>query len=230
MRIVKLEGDSLAAEIAREHSHEAWKMAEIDVPADGACFFQSIAIAMNEDICAWYDVEELRAHMERYWDGYTRGAEKKDAGVTSSLIRYMCAENIDEDTLATYNAEAEYRKSTLKEKDVVIYESVHQYKTHVLKPDTWVDHASFGAFLKSLDFRCGLVVFDPECEGIKYLPPEWTVGKSLYIFLLRRRNHYSVMRLEKDGTELQLCVSYEDTKEFVDWMADNCIGNVLSEF
>lgn len=63
--------------------------------------------------------------------------------------------------------------------------------------------------------RVGLVVFGPECQGIKYMPPEWTVGKSLKMFLLRKHNHYSVLRLQRGGTDVDLCASYRDTKEFV---------------
>lgn len=245
MRVVKLEGRSLADDIASgtqivmnelrrcmdvTTAEEEWQVEVIDVPADGSCFFQSIATAMDDNIEAWFDIEELRVPMEKYWEEYTEGVEDKYGGVTSHLVRHMCAENIDDDILEKYNVEAEYRTETLKEKGVMKYKNIEQFKSHVLKRNTWGDHASFTAFLKSLNYRCGLVVFDPECQGIKYLPPEWTVEKSLYIFLLRKVNHYSVLRLQKGGTDLDLCVSYKDTKEFVDWMVDNDHGNVLSEF
>ena len=234
MRVVKLGGNSLADDVVASHAsvtlYEEWRMSEVEVPADGSCFFHCIATAMDEDTDVWYDIEELRAPMERYWQAYTNGAAVACAGVTSSLIRFMCAENIDDELLLKYNVEAQYRKETLKEKGVVVYKDMQQFKRHVLRPDTWADHSIVSAFLKSLNFRCGLAVIDPECGGITYLPPEWTKRKPLYIFLLRKRNHYSVLRLEKRGMDLNLCVSYADTKAFVDWMAANSKGSVHSEF
>lgn len=209
---------------------DEWRMSEVEVPADGSCFFHSIAIAMDETIDMWYDIEELRVPMERYWDAYAKGQKEKCEGISSSFIRFMCAKNIDEDMLVTYNAEAQYRKHTLHDKSALVFNSTQELKNHVLKGDTWADHAIFSAFLKSLNFRCGVVVIDPECGGVKYLPPDWTKRKSLYIFLFRRRNHYSILRLERDGVDLQLCVSYADTKAFVDWMVANCKGSVSSEF
>lgn len=205
-------------------------MSEVEVPADGSCFFHSIATAMNETMDMWYDIEELRVPMEAYWEAYSIVATEKPLGITPSLVRFMCSENIDDDTLLTYNAEAQYRKHTLEDRGAVVFENTKDLKMHVLKGDTWADHAIFRAFLKSLNFRCGLVVIDPECGGVKYLPPCWTKGKSLYIFLLRTRNHYSILRLERDGEDLELCVSYENTKAFVDWMVATSKGAVLSEF
>ncbi|CAN0298913.1 unnamed protein product, partial [Ectocarpus sp. 6 AP-2014] len=194
---------------------DEWRMSEVEVPADGSCFFHSIATAMDETIDMWYDIEELRVPMEMYWDAYTTGNTAGSEGISSSLIRFMCAKNIDEDMLVTYNAEAQYRKHTLKDRSALVFNSTQDLHNHVLKADTWADHAVFSAFLKSLNFRCGLVVIDPECGGVKYLPPDWTKRKSLYIFLLRKRDHYSILRLERDGVDLQLCVSYADTKAFV---------------
>lgn len=234
MRVIKLEGNSLADDIIASQTSQTccdeWRMSEVDVPADGSCFFHCIATAMDENIDAWYNIEELRVPMEHYWQAYTDGAAVASAGVTSPLIRFMCAENIDEELLLKYNVEAQYRKETLKERGVVVYRDMQQFKRHVLEPDTWADHSIVSAFLKSLNFRCGLVVIDPECGGITYLPPEWTKRKPLYIFLLRKRCHYSVLRLEKYGRDLDLCVSYSDTKAFVDWMVANSKGRVHSEF
>lgn len=234
---VEMKGKSLADAIApdiggdaADACQDAWRMTEIDVPADGSCFFHSIAMAMDECLEAWHDIEELRVPMERYWQAYTNSTDNNDSRVTSSLIRFMCAENIDQDMLDKYNAEAQYRKHTLKERGVVVYTSMREFREHVLKPHTWADHASFNAFLKSLNFRCGLVVFDTECGGISYLPPQWTRRKLLYIFLLRRRNHYSVLRIEKGGQGLDLCVCYRHTKELVDWIAATGAAKVLSEF
>jgi len=92
---------------------DKWRMSEVEVPADGSCFFHSIAVAMDETIDMWYDIDELRVPMERYWDDYTAAETNESEGISSSLIRFMCAKNIDEDMLVTYNAEAQYRKHTL---------------------------------------------------------------------------------------------------------------------
>lgn len=217
-------------DVADTACRNEWRMAEIDVPRDGACFFHSVAMAIDEGIEAWHGIEELRAPMERYWQAHRDSTGSSDAGVTSSLVRFMCAENIEEYMLVNYNVEAQYRKDTLKQRGVVFYTSVEEFREHVLQPDTWADHASFSAFLSSLNFKCGLVVFDTGCGGISYLPPEWTRRKLTYIFLLRRCNHYSVLRIEKGGLMLGLCVCYRDTKEFVDWIVANDVAKVLSEF
>lgn len=208
---------------------EEWGMHIINVPADGSCFFQSIAMCMTESVEVWYDIEELRTLMEVHWENYHETTNEESDGVTSSLVRYMCATNIDNGILDKYNAEAEYRADTLREKGVPVYKSVGQFQDHVMKPDTWADHASFHAFLKSLNYRCAVIVFDPECGGIKYLPPEWTVKKSVYIFLLRKVNHYSVVSISKAGCDLPLCLSYDETKEFLGWLKDTALGAVLCE-
>lgn len=244
IRIMKVAGKSLADDIieggvrpirdrivSEPPSPEGeFSMRSIDVPADGSCFFQSIAICMTESMGVWYEIEELRSMMEIHWEKYHETRSEMCDRVTSSLVRYMCAVNIDKDILDTYNAEAEYRRDTLKEKGVVIYKGVRQLKDHILGAGTWADHASFNAFLKSLNYKCAVIVFDPECGGVKYLPPEWTAGKSLYIFLLRRVNHYSVLRVRKGGANLPLCVSYDDAKEFVKWMKDTSYATILCEF
>lgn len=207
-----------------------WSLSGIDVPADGSCFFRSIAIAMNDCVGTWHEFDDLRGPMERYWELFTTSTGEDNDEVTPSLVRYMCAANIDEGILEQYNAEASYRRDTLREAGVVVCKDVNHLKAHIQQPDTWVDHATFNAFLKSLNFRLGLVVMDTECRGIKYLPPEWTVGKSLYVFLFRTGNHYSVIRLKRDGEQLELCLPRNTTKEFVGWLQSHTTAKVSSKF
>lgn len=231
MHIVEWKGDSpLAEEIAPTASNSNWEILHISVPADGSCFFRSVAIAMNDCVDTWHRFEDLRRPMELYWESFTESTGQDHDDVTPALLRHMCAVNIDGDILEQYNAEAVYRKDTLREAGVVVCKDTGAFKAHVLQPDTWVDHSIFGAFLKSLNFRLGLVVLDPECGGLKYLPPEWTVNKSLYIFLLRKGNHYSVLRLRRDGKDLDLCLPHNTTNEFVSWLQSNTTAEVLSSY
>lgn len=216
--------------IAPTARNSDWEISHISVAADGSCFFRSVAIAMNDCVDTWHKFEDLRCPMELYWESFEQSTGQDHDEVTPSLLRHMCAVNIDGDILEQYNAEAAYRKDTLREANVVVCKNVKAFKAYVLQPDTWVDHSIFGAFLKSLNYRLGLVVLDPECGGIKYLPPEWTVDKSLYIFLLRKRNHYSVLRLKKNGKDLELCLPHDTTNEFVNWLRNNTTAAVLSTF
>jgi len=231
MHLIELNSSNcLADDIAPAADDSSWKISPISVPPDGSCFFRSIAIAMNDCIDTWHKFEDLRNPMERYWEGFAKRTGKDHDEVTPALLRYMCAVNIGDDTLEQYNAEAAYRRDTLREAGVAICKDIEELRTHILQDDTWVDHATFGAFLKSLNFRLGLVVLDPECGGLKYLPPEWTVGKSLYVFLLRKRNHYSVLRLKKGGNDLELCLPHDTTNEFVGWLQSSTTAAVLSAF
>lgn len=188
----------------------AWCASVIDTPRDGSCFFSSIAIAMNDSIDTWYDIEELRIPMEKYWEMYKRDTDETLTEVTPDLVRYMCSLNVDDGILELYNVEAGYRIETEKVK-AKVFETKEDLGKHMRVKTTWGDHASFHSFLKSLNYKCGVVVFDAEIGGMSYLPPEWTKNKKTYICLRRESNHYGVVRLRRkvgDGYENQpLCVS-----------------------
>ena len=199
---------------------KVWEVEVIDTPRDGSCFFSAIAMALNDSIEMWYGIDELRIPMERYWNLYHEETSENLTEVTSDLIRYMCSINIDENILETFNAEAEFRRETEKNDNIAKFKTPKDLGDHFRKKNTWGDHASFHAFLKSLNFNCAIIVFDAEFGGIRFLPKEWTKSKKAYICLRFEDNHYGVIRLKE---QKNLCVTretviemIESVKEFVD--------------
>lgn len=192
-----------------------WNCQIIDTPTDGSCFFNAISIALNDPESSWQDHERLRELMEDHWNKYAEESGETPHGVSPDMVRFMCATHLDEESLVMYNAEAEYRRDTEKEKNVKIFENLQQMKDHVRKSNCWADHSIMRAFLASLEYRCCVVVFDSEVGGITHLPEEWTKGKDTYICLRRDLNHYRVIRLihhgsdEEDREEMPLCLPRE---------------------
>lgn len=193
-----------------------WYFDLVETPKDGSCFFASISHAMNECIDAWYEVEPLRHKMEKYWDDYRQETGDNLTEVNQRFIRFMCSKNIDNDIMEMHNAEAEYRRDT-GEKGARIFETVKEFQDHVLNTKCWADHSIFLAFHRSLDYRCSLIVFDSETEGIPYLEREWTENKDFYICLRREDDHYSTIRLTRGEKIMKLCV---DRKTMVDMVRD----------
>lgn len=188
-----------------------WGAEIIDTPRDGSCFFSSIAIAMNDSLEAWCSVEELRVKMEMYWEKYHQVTKKSLEEVTSDLVRFMCSQNVDDNILEAYNQEAAYRKNSLGNSGVKIFESTEALGAYMQEKSTWGDQASLHAFLKSLDFECGIVIFDADIGGLVRLPEEWTKDKKAYICLRRQANHYDAVRLCRTdtNTRLSMCVTRE---------------------
>ena len=228
MKLVTMSDKTLADEIVMSDSETStvseesdsvpeWSLVAKDVPADGSCFFQSIAMAMNDGIDVWYEIEELRMPMEVYWDDFQRNITIGPSSVTADLVRFMSAKNVDKDILDSYNAEAEFRKDQ-KERGVQVFETEDDLRKYILEPGTWGDQSSFTALLKSLNYNCGILVFDTECGGVKYMPPEWVKNKKLYILLLRRSNHYSPLQLSHMGKDIGMCIDYNTTKKFIEWV------------
>lgn len=185
-----------------------WCAEVIDTPRDGSCFFSSIAMAMNDSIEMWYEIDELRVPMEKYWEEYRNDTQINLCEVTSDLVRFMCAKNVDKIILDIYNAEAEFRIETEKV-PAKKFNTTKELGHHMRKTTTWGDHAALHAFLKSLHYHCGIIVFDAEFGGMRYFPPEWTRNKKAYICLRLEGNHYGVVRLKRKDTneEQLLCVT-----------------------
>ncbi len=193
-----------------------WCFELVETPKDGSCFFASISHAMNECTDEWYRVKVLRDRVEKYWDAYHEETGENLTEVTQRFVRFMCAKNIDKDIMEMHNAEAEYRKDT-GEKGVKIFKTVKEFQNHVINTKCWADHSIFLAFHRSLGYRCSLIVFDSEVEGIPYLDKEWTEKKDIYICLRRENNHYSTVRLVRGEKRMKLCVS---RKTIVDMVRD----------
>lgn len=193
-----------------------WFFELVETPKDGSCFFASIAHAMNECADAWYRVDTIRDRIETYWDDYHKETGDNLVEVTQRFVRFMCAKNIDKDIMEMHNAEAEYRKDT-GEKGVRIFETVREFQHHVINTKCWADHSMFLAFHKSLGYRCSLIVFDSEVEGIPYLDREWTENKDIYICLRRDESHYSTVRLVHGEERMGLCV---DRGTMIDMVRD----------
>lgn len=138
-----------------------WYVEVLDTPRDGSCFFSSIAMAMNDSLEMWDDIPELRVPMERYWELYREDTGDNLCEVTSDLVRFMCSLNVDEIMLELYNEEAQCRIETEKVK-AKKFNTCEEFGRHMRKKSTWGDHATFYAFLKSLDYHCCVIVFDAE--------------------------------------------------------------------
>lgn len=190
---------------------KVWEVEVIDTPRDGSCFFSAIAMALNDSIEMWYGIDELRIPMEMYWGKYHEETNENLTEVTSDLIRYMCSINIDKNILETFNAEAEYRRETEKV-SALKFNTPKELGQHIRNKTTWGDHASFHAFLKSLNFNCAIIVFDAELGGIQFLPREWLKNKKSYICLRFEDNHYGVIRLKKHN----LCVTRETMIDMIE--------------
>ena len=190
-----------------------WGAEVIEIPKDGSCFFTAISMAMNDALDMWCSVDELRIPMEKYWEMYHKKTHESLTDVTPDLVRFMCSENLDDSMLEMYNVEANFRKAKM-------FETKEQLGIHMRKKSTWGDQAALSAFLKSLDFECGIIIFDADVGGMVRLPEEWTKDKKAYICLRREVNHYNVIRLWKtDNVEepvrLSLCVTRQAMVDLV---------------
>lgn len=192
----------------------SWGAEVVETPRDGSCFFTAIAMAMNDSLDMWCAIDELRTPMEKYWERFHEDTSDSFLEeVTPDLVRFMCSVNVDSNILEMYNAEANFRKTSLKI-NTSMFDTTDELGRHMRKTTTWGDQAALNAFLKSLDFQCGIIIFDEEVGGMVRLPEEWTKDKKAYICLRREENHYNVIRLwkcspnsEEDSLKLGLCVT-----------------------
>lgn len=197
-----------------------WGAEVIETPKDGSCFFTAIAMAMNDSLEMWCSIDELRDPMERYWESYHKATTESLEEVTPDLVRFMCATNVDDDILETYNVEAEFRRTTMKKK-APVFDTSKELGAYIRKKTTWGDQACLRAFVKSLHFECGVVIFDENVGGMVRLPEEWTKNKKAYICLRREHNHYNVVRLyrtdpsEDEPLRLSLCVTRDAMVDLV---------------
>lgn len=187
---------------------EKWGAEIIETPRDGSCFFTAIAIAMNDSVDMWCSIDELRVPMEKYWELYHDTNDESLTEVTPDLVRFMCSQNIDQDILVMFNEEANFMRITNKV-NAKMFETKEELGSHMRKKSTWGDQASLRAFVKSLNFECGVIIFDSRAGGMIRLPEEWTKNKKAYICLKRDVNHYNLIRLWKNDMDESLCVTRE---------------------
>lgn len=194
---------------------EDWQFETIDVPADGSCFFTSIAIAMNDSMDRWESIPRIKEMMMHHWDRYTRlGLEKTD-DITPKFIRYMSASAMDTAGLELYNAEA----SMLKKKQMKTPEELARYIIH---SRCWADHSMIRSFMKSMGYTISIVVFDSSISDTVYMPKEWTHNKELYICLQLEGQHYSPMRLSYKEDKMKLCVDRGVVRKMIHECKDGC--------
>jgi len=179
---------------------EGWGFHEIEVPADGSCFFTSIAMALNDSHETWAKNEILGKcilhHIERY-----EGIEEVTlSDITPKFVRYMAACAMDEVGLEMYNQEASLSKRKK-------FETMEDFAKHILKSRCWADQSILRSFMKALKYQFSIVVFDHDLGKPTYMPSEWTFRKELYTCLHIRNNHYTPIRLALDGETYGLCVS-----------------------
>ena len=162
----------------------------VAVPGDGSCFFTSLAIAIEHSVDDWKKIDDLRSRMKMWWDKH--GQQRFSAG----LVRFMCASNVDENILELYNAEAALsrKRQTLA--------TTTDLSEHMMQSTTWGDHASLFAFVKSLDYVCGVLIHNTDLKDkFVYLPPEWTRNKVRYIVLKykgHRVSHYELYKFQDE--------------------------------
>lgn len=167
-------------------------MEVVETSPDGSCFFAALAIAIDGSIECWNKFPELQVRMNEYWDAYERQIGELLSGVTPGLVRFMCATNVDEAIMVKYNTEAEL------DKDRPTFDNILEFSKHIMRRTTWGDHACLYAFVKSLGYNCGVLIYDKDVRGnFVFLPPEWTLNKLTYIVLYREKSHYGVVRFGK---------------------------------
>lgn len=174
-----------------------WAADIVETPKDGACFFTALSLAINDSLGLWCSFDVLRRSMEKYWDLYHKVTNVILTEVTPDLIRFICSLNIDKNILIMFNEEAKFLKAKQ-------FQTTEQLGNHMRKKTTWGDQASLFAFLKSLDFKCGVLIFDN--SSLIRFPEEWTRNKKLYMCLLRDNNHYNLIRFWRDKKPLSLCL------------------------
>lgn len=186
-----------------------WSVRLASVPADGSCFYTSIAIALNESIHIWKHNESIKAMLKMYWNAYrTLGVESAD-NFTPKFIRYMTSMSIDDDDLSTYNNIAQVDGK-------VKMDSADDLAEHVLVSNCWVDTTTFGAFLKSLECRIAVVVLDHELKQPLNMPDDLTKNKDFYICLLLKDSHYQPMQVVYKDYELGTMLSRESIRKFME--------------
>lgn len=204
-----------------------WTVDLIDVPRDGSCFFSSIAISMNESLDLWQENDFLREKMEKYWEEYVREEQVTIVKVTSHLVRYICAVNLNEDIFETYCVEAIDRAND-NEKHVRKFRDMREMAHNVRNGNFWGDHSMIRTFFNAFKTKCSLIIFDVNFGGIVYFQKDWTKNKDMYICLQRDGDHYRAMRLSKNGNRLRMCMSREDVLDFVNTTNEQIENKIIN--
>lgn len=180
-------------------STEDWQFESINVPSDGSCFFTSVSIAMNDSVDEWMMCPRIKDIMMHHWERFNRLKIEETSVITPKFIRYMSASSMNDGYLEIHNAEA----SIMNEK---IFKTPEELARHVLHSECWANHAMMFTFMKSIENRISLVVFDILAGGTVYMPKEMTYKKKLYICLELKNNHYTPMRISYKGVAMKLCI------------------------
>jgi len=197
-----------------------WNVELIDVPADGSCFFASIATAMNHCLMTWADNEYFAIKMNKYIEGYEKETKKDLYEITPEFVRYLCSINIDKCIFETYCEEAKDREDC-GEEDVVKFDSIEEMSEHIFKTKCWADHATIRSFFNAFETKCSLVIFDDSYGGVVYFQKEWTEDKEMYICLQRCANHYRPMKLSCDDEDIPICMPRETMLKFANYIREN---------
>ena len=178
---------------------EGWGFHEIEVPADGSCFFTSISIALNDSRDSWIKNQKLSPRIRHHIERYERIEKESLTEITPKFIRYMAASAMDNISLEMYNQEADLSRRKK-------FENTEDFARHILRSNCWADQSIIRSFMKSLNYEFSVIVFDHSLGKPTYMPEEWTYRKELYTCLHIQRNHYTPIRLAYDGNTYDLCV------------------------
>lgn len=190
-----------------------WSYNIIPVPPDGSCFFTSISMAMNESMDEWILKPKIKDLMQHHWDRFNSLKIEETDHISPKFIRYMCASAMDEHSLIMFNEEA----SSMKEKK---FEKPEELARHILYSNCWGDQSMIRSFMQSMKYMVCLVVFDVKTRKPIYTPKEWTYNKEMYICLHIERSHYTPLRLQYKGEDLDLCVDRKTIRKFMSICSD----------
>ena len=177
-----------------------WGFHEIEVPADGSCFFASIAIALNDSHEIWAKNEKIGKRILHHIERYEGIEEETLTEITPKFVRYMAASSMDEIGLEMYNQEASLSRRKK-------FETKEDFAKHILRSKCWADQSIIRSFMKALNYQFSVIVFDHELGKPTYMPEEWTHRKELYTCLHIHMNHYTPIRLALNGETYGLCVT-----------------------
>ena len=128
-----------------------WGFQCISVPADGSCFFTSVAVAMNDSMEKWMAKPRVKAMMKHHWERFNILNLEVTEQITPRFVRYMSASAMDEVSLVMHNEEA----SVLRKRK---FDTPEDLAKHVLDSKCWADQSMIRSFMRSMLYMVSIVI------------------------------------------------------------------------